>query len=163
MPLPVFEEAATEVCSGLLLDDISSYSCTNMVGINPRAGYWLRVGTVRAPDFYQLTVNVGFLVGWTFSFSVDRYGHLYFAPIGLNVGKSATRLSFSLTPGWMQGWNQVPSPSAIEDFLTSWGCSAGGGYWGGLLFGWSSDGQAWMPGTVSPQVGISCGYGFKLR
>jgi RHS repeat-associated protein len=120
-------------------------------------------GGARAPDFYQLTLNVGELVGYTFSLTVDRHGHVYVAPLGANVGKSATPGSGSLTAGWVRNWNGPVPQTDLTKFLTSWGCSAVAGYWGGYMFGWSGGGQAHEVGLVSPQGGISCGYTWKVH
>jgi len=126
--------------------------------IGVQTGYWKTIGTVRAPDFYQFQLNAGTIVGWTGTLTIDRYGNRYWAPVGVNLGKSVTRVSGSMTAGWMGGWDMPPPPSALKGFLSGFGCSAGGGYWGGLSFDWSSGGQAIAVGLVSPQGGISCGY-----
>jgi RHS repeat-associated protein len=111
------------------------------------------------PDFLQLTLNVGGLVGATLSFTLTRGVHLYAGP-GLNVGKSATIVSGSFTPGWMR-----PSPaseSSVGNFVRGWSCSGGGGFIYGYFFNFGSGGQAHAPGAATPQVGLSCTYGLLV-
>lgn len=122
---------------------------------------WTDVG--RVPDFWQFTLNAGSVVGWTGSITVDRYGRLYESPIGVNLGKSIDFVSYSVTPGWLPDFNGPAPPYALEEFLTGWGCSLGGGFGGGGFFQWSSGGQAVSLGAVSPQVGISCGWSYEVH
>jgi len=127
-------------------------------------GHWETVGRVgdfwpRRADYLMLEANVGTIVGGTLTVAIDSNGHVY-AGVGPNVGKSLRTFSFSASLGWMVGG--VPSASGLSNFLTGWGCSAGGGYVPGYFFGWSSGGQANTLGGASPQVGVSCTYSLKL-
>jgi hypothetical protein len=118
----------------------------------------------RAPDFYQFTVNLGAIVGWSGTLTVDSKHHVYVAPIGLNVGKSATPISFSAAAGWMRGWGAPgPPKSVLRGFLSSWGCSLGGAFGGGGFFDFNSFGQAWSLAVGSPQIGLSCSYGLTRK
>jgi RHS repeat-associated protein len=127
-------------------------------------GHWEIVG--RNPDFYQFTVNIGGAVGYTFTLTGDTNGNVYVAPLGGNVGKSLLGFSFSLTGGWMSGYErpEPPPPPVLKDFLSGWGCSAGGGAVFGV-FGHSSlsgAGEGRSEGVVWPQGGVSCGYSIRL-
>jgi RHS repeat-associated protein len=128
-------------------------------------GHWEVVG--RVPDFWQFSINVGPWWGGTLQVSIDRYEHVYAAP-GVNVGRSPGGGSVAVSYGWMTPWNELPTsptpptPEELRSFLTKGGCSAGAASGGGLFFNWSSGGQAWTPAVGTPQVGISCGYGFKV-
>jgi hypothetical protein len=117
-------------------------------------------GSLRLPDFVTLNINVGGVVGWSGILSVDRYGDLFWSPIGISAGKSLTVVSVSLTAGWMdQG--VMPSQTALQNFLSGHGFSFTGGYWGGANVSWSpGNGLAPGIGAVSPQVGG--GYNFSF-
>jgi RHS repeat-associated protein len=107
-------------------------------------------------DYLQLTVNIGFMAGGTFTLSVDKYARVY-AGAGGNLGKSPTPFSASFHGGHVLG----PSPAsaqAVSNVLTGAGCSAGGGIgWGGFgYFNLFKSGTAWSQGATTPQLGISC-------
>jgi hypothetical protein len=121
--------------------------------------------SIRLPDYASLNVAIaiptpytGTAVGWNITASLDRYGHFYFSPIGVGVGKSAGRASGSLTANWLNQSTQ-PSEQQLNNFLTGHGVNLGGGY----IFG---GGESWSPGNgtatgigfYTPQVGISYNY-----
>jgi RHS repeat-associated protein len=116
------------------------------------------------PDFYQGTFNFGTWVGLSLTYSVDRYGRMYFG-IGPQAGKSAVTkgYSWSVAAGMMRGHsNYAPSATELHNFLTGWGCSAGGGAFLGYFFGWSGGGQANEAALTTPQAGIGCAYSWRI-
>jgi len=119
------------------------------------------------PDFWMTTINAGTWYGYTVSFAIDRYGNKYLSPFGVNIGKSWAKLSYSVTPGWLLGFNGPAPAYYLNQFLTGGGCSIGGGVGTkaagvGGFYAWSSGGTALMVGLVSAQAGISCGLSAQL-
>jgi RHS repeat-associated protein len=127
-------------------------------------------GLWRLPDYGSLNVNVaiptpwtGTMIGWSGQLSLDRYGNLYVAPLGGNVGKAATGLSGSMTAGWLNECGK-PSEIRLRDFLSGHSVNAGGGFWGGGGVTWTPGvGTATEIGVVSPQVGASYHYASRWR
>jgi hypothetical protein len=116
---------------------------------------------MRSPDFYTLEVNAGYVAGVSVDVSIDRYGHGYIAP-GVEIGKSPTFLSASVTAGYLNQ-STTPPPAELHNFLTSNSFNVGGGnYLGG--------GEAYTPGVgfatqfglFTPQAGAAYHYGFAL-
>ena len=122
----------------------------------------------RLPDYISLNVNVaiptpwtGTLIGWSGQASLDRYGNLYWAPLGATVGKSATGISGSLTAGWL---NEVGKPceERLKDFLSGHSLNFGGGFWAGGGLTWvPGRGTATEVGFVTPQAGVSYHYSWQ--
>jgi hypothetical protein len=131
-----------------------------------QTGYWATLGSLRGPDFLSLNINVGLpwlanLVGPTIAINVDRKGNVYAGP-GINVGKSLGIASFSATANWLNQWAQ-PSGSQLNSFLTSNSFNFTAGYWGGVQFGWTpGSGTSSGAGLVTPQIGITWAYSWKL-
>lgn len=127
-------------------------------------GQWVTIGTTsNGWDFTQFVFSAGSLVGGSLAITKDRYGHWYVG-LGPQAGKTPQAVSGSLTIGMMKGHDwYAPSPGELQNFLTGWGCSAGGGSLLGYFFGWSSGGQAHEVGFASPQVGVGCTYSWRIR
>jgi RHS repeat-associated protein len=122
----------------------------------------------RWPDYLGGNVNIaiptpytGTLIGWSGTFSVDRYGHWYYSPLGATIGKSWTVVSGSVTANWV---NQPckPGERQLRDFQSGHGFNAAGGYWAGVSETWSpGNGTATGAGFVTPQIGASYNYSFE--
>ena len=126
-------------------------------------GYWATVAVVTAwvPDYVSLNINVGIVGGGTIAINLDRNGHLYVGP-GLNVGKSLSYVSYSLTANWLNQ-SARPSESQLNSFLTRNSFNFTAGYWGGVQVGWTpGSGTSSGAGFVSPQVGLAWTYSWKL-
>ncbi|HLK28701.1 MAG TPA: DUF6443 domain-containing protein [Puia sp.] len=113
---------------------------------------WLRL-----PDYISFNASVGVpnpltldLVGWNGTVTLDRYGNFYFSPIGVEVGKSATEASFSLTANWLNQ-STKPSEAQLNSFLTGNGFNVGGGF---ILGG----AESWSPGANGTTT--ATGFGF---
>jgi RHS repeat-associated protein len=118
--------------------------------------------SVRMPAYGSVSLSVGVIVGVTVTYSRDRYGRTYLSG-GVNAGKSATPLSGSIVSGWTtQPGN--PSPDTLKSALTGFGWSAAAGYWVGVGYtgGLPGTPQTKQTGFVSPQAGVSAGYGIQL-
>jgi RHS repeat-associated protein len=113
----------------------------------------------RLPDAANLTVNVGGVYGGTATYSLDRYGHLYYnLPIGgWNVGRSATIVSFSASAVWMNSTTQ-PSEERLQSVLAGDSYGFGGGYYFGGAVSGNSSGSMTQLGYFTPQVGGSWTY-----
>lgn len=124
---------------------------------------------LRGPDYFGANINIaipnpytGTLIGWSGTGSIDRYGNVYWSPIGAGVGKSATIVSGSLTANWMNQLN-TPTESTMNNMLTTNGFNGTAGFIGGIS-------QSYTPGTgtstgigfVSPQAGASYNYSWKV-
>jgi RHS repeat-associated protein len=122
-------------------------------------------GLWRLPDYFSINVNIAIttpwtatLLGWSGTFSVDRYGDWFWSPLGGGVGKPATFVSVSATVNWLDQFCK-PSQAQLSNFLTAHGFNATGGF----LVGAS---QSYTPGAgfatgfgfVTPQVGVSYNY-----
>lgn len=123
---------------------------------------------LRLPDYLAVNVNIaipnpwtGTLIGWSGTASVDRYGDVFFSPLGVGVGKSATLVSGSVTVNWLDGWGK-PSREKVANFLSGHGFNATIGYLGGVSRSYTP-GSGWATGFgfVSPQIGASYNYSFK--
>jgi RHS repeat-associated protein len=79
------------------------------------------------PDYLQLQVSIGTVVGWTGSISRDRYGKWYLSLLGGNVGKSLGVISGSITANWIASLG-TPLPAEISSFMQGWSVNASGGY-----------------------------------
>jgi hypothetical protein len=116
----------------------------------------------RSPDYFSLNISIAIpntltatLVGWNITCSLDRYGDFHWSPFGVEIGKSATIVSASLTANWLLQSN-TPSQGQMFDFLTTNGFNSGGGYIGGGGLSWTpGSGFAGGSGLYSPQFGIS--------
>lgn len=96
------------------------------------------------------------------SVTLDRFGNVYVAPLGVNVGKSLTIVSLSLEGGMIDIHN-TPSPDHLTNFLTSHSFSFGAGFvvGGGAVYT-QGVGLGWQAGLASPQIGLSYHYGLKV-
>jgi len=125
-------------------------------------------GLWRWPDYISLEINVaiptpwtGTLIGWSGQVTLDRYGNLYWAPLGATIGKSATFVSGSLTVGWLNECGK-PSEERIENFLSGHSINITAGYWGGGGITWvPGRGTATQVGFVTPQIGGSYHYSWQ--
>lgn len=141
--------------------NVYTYVQGNPISFADPYGLW------RLPDYIGGNINIaipnpftGTLVGWSGTISVDRYGDVFWSPLGAGVGKSATVVSGSLTANWL---NQSckPSQSQLSDFLSANGFNATAGYWGGISESYTpGSGTATGVGFVTPQVGASYNYSF---
>lgn len=126
------------------------------------------LGLWRLPDYISLNVNVaiptpwtGTLLGWSGQVALDRYGNLYWAPVGGTVGKSATFVSGSLTGGWLNQCGK-PSEDKLKNFLSESSFNVGGGFWGGVGETWTpGSGTATEVGFFTPQGGASYHYSWQ--
>jgi RHS repeat-associated protein len=119
----------------------------------------------RDVDYTQFTFSVNpiaGLFGFTVIVTIDKFGRVYVTP-GVNITKGFFA-GFSYTAGQMEGYNASYPPSAdtLKQFLTKKGCSASVG---AAFVGASREFNAAGQGTsnpifMTPQAGISCGYGF---
>ncbi len=82
------------------------------------------LGLWRLPDYISLNINIaiptpwtGTLFGWSGQITLDRYGNLYWAPLGVSGGKSLTGVSGSLTTGWLNECEK-PSEERLKGFLS---------------------------------------------
>ncbi len=126
------------------------------------------LGLWRWPDYISGNINIAIpnpwtltLVGWSGTASIDRYGHTYWSPLGLGVGRSATMVSGSLTGNWLDKCHK-PTQKELDDFLTQHGFSGSAGFWGGANQNYTP-GSGWSTGVgfVSPQIGASYNYSFR--
>jgi RHS repeat-associated protein len=120
-------------------------------------------------DYLSLNVNVaiptpwtGTLFGLSFQVAGDRYGNLYWSPLGAGVGKTLSGVSASVTAGWL---NQPATPSAeqMEGFMTanSFNVAAGSFFGAGLTYVPNQvTSTATELGLFTPQVGGSYHYSF---
>jgi hypothetical protein len=124
----------------------------------------ISVSKALTPNNISFTGNAGIaLIGWSGGVVLDRYGNLYWAPLGATVGKSATFGSGSLTAGWLNECGK-PNESRLKGFLSGNGINVGGGYYVGGGVTWSpGNGTATEVGLYSPQVGISYHYSWQKR
>ena len=130
---------------------------------------WMSPGPdLRGPDYFSLNINVaiptpwtGTLFGWSGHVALDKYGNLYWAPAGGNVGKALTFISGNLTAGWVNVCGE-PSEQRLKKFLSRHSLNIGGGYWAGAGFTWiPGAGTATEVGFVTPQIGVSYQYSFQ--
>jgi RHS repeat-associated protein len=122
-------------------------------------GHWEVVGVT--PDFVQYAFNVnppttfeGTLLGGTVTLTIDKYHNWYFGA-GYNVGRGATIVSLSGTPGWVLG--QPATPQTLNGLLTGGSWTSGGStsfYTGGFTTT-NASGTAVMAGPATPQYGFS--------
>jgi RHS repeat-associated protein len=113
----------------------------------------------RLPDYFDATVNAGWLVGFTVQIIVDRYGRVWIAPGG-NIGKSATFLSGSANVGWLKQ-SRKPSAEKLEKYISGLSITAGGGFGVGGNLVWGMPGLGREAGLFTPQVGVSATYGIQ--
>ena len=123
-------------------------------------GQWQSAGTL-VPDFFQYTINInppttfeGTVFGATFTLTTDKYHKLYFGA-GYNVGRGASIVSGSATPGWMLA--QPATPQSLNALLTGGSWTAGGStsLFAGGFTTTNSSGTAVMAGPATPQYGFS--------
>jgi RHS repeat-associated protein len=137
------------------------------VGGNPLT-YRDPTGALRWPDYINLNVSISppippFFGIWgvQLNFSLDRYGNIY-GGIGPQAGKSLTVVGGSLSFNWLEQFGK-PCESQLNNFLSSNGFSAGGGYYGGGQVSYSpGNGRAWGAGLYTPQFGGGYTYSWKL-
>ncbi len=123
----------------------------------------------RLPDYVGVNINVAVqnpytatLVGWSGTASIDRHGEIFWSPLGISVGKSATVFAFSVTANWLNQ-RAKPSREQLHDFLTAHGVNATLGYWAGVSESWTPGrGTATGIGFVTPQAGVSYNYSWFL-
>jgi len=122
-------------------------------------GYDEESNSTRAPDYINLNIALGDIVGWNLSISLDRYGHLYFSPFGGGIGKSTTIASASLTVNWIQQ-GSTPDEEDLNNFLTGNSLNYTAGFWGGFSTTYSPDTHqtATGYGFATPQIGASYNY-----
>jgi hypothetical protein len=124
---------------------------------------WLRL-----PDFISMSFSITIptpwtatLFSWTFSGSLDRYGHWYWSPIGPGLGRAPLAASGTLTANWLIQ-KDVPTSDQLSNFLSGHGVSAAAGYWGGMDGMYSpGNGYAAGFGIVSPQAGANYSYSYQ--
>jgi len=161
---PAPGQASEQVCSGIV-GEMSSYSCMEMVAINPRAGHWLAAG--RVPDYTQFSFSInplaGGLLGGTVTITIDRY-HRTYITIGGNAGRGWPAVGLSYTYGYMQGYEGITPPDRdrLGGFLKGLGCSGAlGAAFLGTSREWSSKGIGISnPILMTPQAGVACGITF---
>jgi hypothetical protein len=125
-------------------------------------------GLWRWPDYYSFNINIaiptpwtGTLIGWSGQVVLDKYGNLYWAPLGATVGKAATFVSGSLTSGWLDEC-EAPFEQRLSRFLSGHSFNVGGGYWiGGGITLVPGSGSATEIGFVTPQFGASYHYSWQ--
>jgi hypothetical protein len=123
------------------------------------------LGLWRLPDYVSGNINIaienpwtGSLVGWSGTFSLDRYGDWFWSPFGIGVGKSATVVSGSATVNWLDQCG-TPSRQQLKSFLSQNGFNFAAGYWGGISQSYTpGSGFATGFGIVTPQIGVSYNY-----
>jgi RHS repeat-associated protein len=119
-----------------------------------------RSSGLRGPDYFSLNISISIIgpIGWNITASLDRYGHFYFSPLGISIGKSSGTYSGSLTAGWLNQPNQ-PSAGQLNNFLSGNGFNFGGGYYvGGGISYTPGAGTATNIGAYTPQFGGSYNY-----
>jgi RHS repeat-associated protein len=131
------------------------------------------------PDFTTANLNIsiptpwtGTLLGWSGTFTIDRYGQRYYSVRGIGVGKALTGISGSLTinemntPASCRVTNSCQAPSAkeLKEFLTGHGINVTYGWGFGASYSVSPDRKSSVGiGIVSPQIGIGYNYSVKLK
>jgi hypothetical protein len=115
----------------------------------------------RWPDFYALDVNIGGAVGWSGQVAIDRYGNVFVAPGGGNIGKSEFLFSGSISAGWIEP-KQIPSSVKLNKFMSGNSYSAGAGFVAGFQETMSNNIFAREVGLITPQIGASYHYSTKL-
>ena len=141
--------------------NLYAYAAGNPIDYGDPFGLW------RLPDYTGGNINIaitnpltGTLIGWSGTVSIDRYGDVYWSPIGIGVGKSLTVISGSLTANWLDQ-SCTPSRAQLAAFLSSNGFNGTIGFWGGASQSYTP-GSGWSTGIgfVTPQVGASWNYSF---
>jgi hypothetical protein len=112
--------------------------------------------SVAIPNPYTLS-----FVGWNGTFTVDRYGQIFFSPLGLSVGKSTASAAFSLTANTLEQ-NTTPTVEEMAAFLTGHGLSVSAGTIFGHNYSYSPTNNgtksAFGIGLFTPHVGASYNY-----
>lgn len=139
-------------------NSVSHLDPSGMVDIG-RATDWV---LQHAPQYVSINLNVGTWIGWSGQLTFDGRGNIYWAPIGVTLGKSATVVSGSITFGWIRGCPQGHGPSSAReiDMLSGHGFNGALGYILGIGFSGNDSGTAWEFGLFSPQAGVAWHYSF---
>ena len=142
--------------------ELYGYVQSNPVTFFDPYGLW------RLPDYFSANINIaiptpwtGTLVGWSGTLSVDRYGDVFWSPLGGGVGKSASGVSYSFTADWLDCSGE-PSRSQLSNLLSANGFNGAAGFWGGISQSYTP-GVGWSAGAgfISPQIGVSYNYSFN--
>jgi hypothetical protein len=121
-------------------------------------------GYSATPDFYSLNVNLGGLLGWSGTSSIDRYGHLYWSVKGGGVGKSLTTVSASITINYLFSSYGNDTPGHEKPPTNPSPLNLSVGYWGGGTVSYSpGNGAAFGVGAMSPQAGVSYNYSYPVE
>ena len=132
---------------------------------NPPPGGWKDSDLLitRDPDYHQITISAGTVIGITGSITIDAYGNIYESH-GVTIGKSLTGISGSYTQGFLDGRLftthdcYYTKEEDIVDHLTGLGINISGGviFGGGVnIAPFSNHRLSVQGGLYSPQVGIS--------
>ncbi len=105
------------------------------------------------PDYLNLTINLGSIIGYSINLKLDRYGNVYFGH-GPQLGKSLIPLSGSLSAGTMckmNRWRRAPTEDELSKCLTRKSIETAGGsiigVQGDYFFGsgWTTEGGVYVP------------------
>jgi hypothetical protein len=123
--------------------------------------------------YWQGTLNIGPVIGWSPTLTVDDYGNVYGSLLGFNVGKSSTFFSGSLARGEMDDYFTSPPPeNVLINNISGHSINFSAGYWLGFGKSWTFSGDepfktainsGWstQAGLYSPQIGL--GYNYTWR
>jgi hypothetical protein len=115
----------------------------------------------RLPDFVSGQLNIGLgpevPFGWSGQLIIDRNGNIYIQPIGSNLGKSATVVSYAGTIGWLDQPCR-PTDQQLNDVISDQSIGIGGGFVIGVEETANSAGSTKQIGAMSPQIGGSWGW-----
>ena len=118
--------------------------------------------TSRTPDFWNLTINVGGVVGGTFSMNWDYQNRTY-GGFGGNLGKSISVVSVSFTANWVRQ-DKRPNKKEISKYCEGISINESAG----VGIGYTVTYVPFQPnpidgfGLFSPQIGFSSVYTWQL-
>jgi RHS repeat-associated protein len=131
--------------------------------VGPSTAYRPSPMQLRAPDFIIINVGIGEVIAWNGTISLNRYGDVFWSPLGGSLGKTMHIVSGSAMAVWMMQ-DYTPTRGELNNFMTSHGFGITVGAGVGVSESWTP-GSDFAPGVglATPQIGISYNYSWYLR